>query len=230
MTAMKPVAGLDTHAVVNQPPPFENINMFETDRALKTAVTCAGGGTHSGALSRFGKYMGSAATVESGALANRFAPVLEAFDRYGHRIDEVQFHPAYHQLMQLGLESGFAALPWQNIAAGHVCHAALVFMLQHVDSGTTCPMTMTYAAVPALRAEPSVAEAWIPRIVAGRYDPAWRPAHEKSGVTIGMAMTEKQGGSDVRANTTRAEPALEGNFVHSRRFDFCLELSCELRC
>ena len=210
MTAMKPIAGLDTHAVVNQPPPFENINLFETDHALKAAVMRAGGGCHCEALSRFGKDAGNAATGEAGALANRFVPVLEAFDRYGHRIDEVTFHPAYHQLMRLGLETGFAALPWQDVAAGHVCHAALVFMLQHVDSGTTCPMTMTYAAVPALRAEPAVAEVWIPRILAGRYDPASRPAHEKSGVTIGMAMTEKQGGSDVRANTTRAEPAQEG--------------------
>src|SRR3546814_11383860 len=111
--------------------------------------------------------------------------------------------------MRLGLESGLAASGWDGSDAGHVLHGAILYLTTQVDSGTTCPMTMTYAALPALRAEPAVADEWIPRITGARYDPAVRPASETAGVTIGMAMTEKQGGSDVRANTSRATPTSE---------------------
>ncbi len=123
----------------------------------------------------------------------------------------MRFHPAYHQLMALGLDAGAASVAWDGTPAGHVAHATTLFMAGQADAGTTCPMTMTYAAVPAIAAEPAVAEAWVPRILAGRYDPAVRPAADKAGVTIGMAMTEKQGGSDVRANSTTAEPAGGGD-------------------
>ncbi|MFZ5747114.1 MAG: acyl-CoA dehydrogenase family protein [Pseudomonadota bacterium] len=204
---------LDTHQVFNQPPPFEDVNLYASDRALQDAVTAAGGASHDARLTALGARVGSAEAIGWGVEANRQVPVLETHDRYGHRIDEVRFHPAYHALMALGLDHGFASAAWDGTPAGHVGHAATLFLTGQVDSGTSCPMTMTYAAVPALRAEPGVAAEWEPRIAAGRYDPAFRPAAEKGGVTIGMAMTEKQGGSDVRANTTRAEPTGEPGWV-----------------
>jgi putative acyl-CoA dehydrogenase len=212
MSSIRPIAQLDTHEVLNQPPPFEDVNLFTGDRALSDAVTRAGGAQHAGRLSELGARCGSAEAIDWGVEANRNVPVLDSYDRYGQRIEEVRFHPAYHQLMRLGLESGLASVAWDGTRAGHVAHAAILFLTGQADSGTSCPMTMTYAAVPALRAEGVVAGEWVPRITAGRYDPASRPASEKAGVTIGMAMTEKQGGSDVRANTTRAEPTGEAGW------------------
>ncbi|WP_447725451.1 acyl-CoA dehydrogenase family protein [Sphingomonas koreensis] len=212
MSSIRPLVQLDTHEVLNQPPPFEDVNLFTGDRALADAVARAGGAQHSERLSALGARCGSAEVIDWGVEANRNVPVLESFDRYGQRIDEVRFHPVYHELMRLGLESGLASVAWDGTPAGHVAHAAILFLTGQADSGTSCPMTMTYASVPALRAEAGVAEAWVPRITAGRYDPAFRPASEKAGVTIGMAMTEKQGGSDVRANTTRAEPTGEAGW------------------
>lgn len=200
---MGPVT-FETHEVFNQPPPLEDVNLFTADRALADAVRAGGGADHEARLAGLGARCGSAEVIGWGAEANRVLPVLDSFDRFGHRIDEVRFHPAYHDLMRLGLDSGFASIAWNGEAAGHVAHAAILCLTTQADSGTTCPMTMTYAAVPALAAEPAVADEWIPRIRTGRYDPAVRPAGEKAGVTLGMAMTEKQGGSDVRANTTRA--------------------------
>ena len=205
----KPITAQDTHEVFNQPPPLEDTNLFATDRALQDALRAAGGAGHVARLGALGARCGSAEAIGWGMEANRVLPVLDNFDRFGHRVDEVKFHPAYHDLMRLGLDSGFASIAWNGEAAGHVGHAAVLHLTSQVDNGTTCPMTMTYAAVPALACEPAVADEWIPRIRAGRYDPAFRPASEKAGVTIGMAMTEKQGGSDVRANTTRAVPTGE---------------------
>ncbi|UQV18438.1 acyl-CoA dehydrogenase family protein [Brevundimonas albigilva] len=212
MSAFRPIAHLDTHDVTNQPPPLEDVNLFIGDRALTEAVDKAGGGMHRDRLTALGARCGSAEVIGWGVEANRQAPMLDTFDRYGQRIDEVRFHPAYHQLMALGLESGFASVAWNGTPAGHVAHAATLFLTAQADSGTTCPMTMTYAAAPALQAEPDVAAEWTPRILAGRYDPATRPAADKAGVTIGMAMTEKQGGSDVRANSTRAAPTGEAGW------------------
>ena len=212
MTALQPIDRLDTHDVFNQAPPFENRNLFTGDRALVDAVNSAGAGAHGARLAALGQRCGSAEVIEWGVEANRQTPVLETYDRYGHRVDEVRFHPAYHDLMRLGLDSGFAASAWDGSARGHTLHAAILFLTGQADSGTSCPMTMTYAAVPALRAEQAVADVWVPRIAAGRYDPSVRPAADKAGVTIGMAMTEKQGGSDVRANTTRAEPTDEAGW------------------
>lgn len=212
MSAFRPIAHLDTHDVTNQPPPLEDVNLFTGDRALSEAVDKAGGGMHRDRLTALGARCGSAQVIDWGVEANRQTPVLETFDRYGRRIDEVRFHPAYHQLMALGLESGFASVAWDGTPAGHAAHAAVLFLTAQADSGTTCPMTMTYAAAPALQAEPDVAAEWTPRILAGRYDPGTRPAADKDGVTIGMAMTEKQGGSDVRANSTRAEPTGEAGW------------------
>jgi putative acyl-CoA dehydrogenase len=208
MSSFRPVADLDTHEVTNQPPPLEDVNLFSGDRALFDAVRRAGGQQHEARLTALGARCGSAEVIDWGVQANRVPPVLDTHDRYGRRIDEVTFHPAYHQLMALGLEAGLASAVWDGTANGHVLHAAILFLTGQADSGTSCPMTMTYASVPALAVEPGVG-AWIEKVRSGRYDPAVRPAPDKAGVTLGMAMTEKQGGSDVRANATRAEPTGE---------------------
>lgn len=210
MPILRPLAHLGTHEVTNQPPPLEDVDLYTSDRALVDAVTTAGGRQHDVRLRALGRRAGSAEAVGWGVAANRNVPVLERFDRYGHRIDEVRFDPAYHKLMALGLDAGLAAIAWDGTSAGHVAHAAMLFLTGQADAGTGCPMTMTYASVPALAATPAIAGEWRPRILSARYDPASRPASEKAGATIGMAMTEKQGGSDIRANTTRAEPAGDG--------------------
>ena len=209
MSPFRPVADLDTHEVTNQPPPLEDVNLFTGDRALFDAVRRAGGAQHEARLTALGARCGSAEVIDWGVQANRVPPVLDTHDRYGRRIDEVTFHPAYHQLMALGLEAGLASSAWDGTANGHVLHAAVLFLTGQADSGTSCPMTMTYASVPALAVQPDVGASWIEKIRGGRYDPAVRPAPDKAGVTLGMAMTEKQGGSDVRANATRAEPTGE---------------------
>jgi putative acyl-CoA dehydrogenase len=223
MAPYRPIEVLGTHAVTNQPPPFEDVDLFASDHALTSAVARAGGAQHGSRLSQFGRRAGSAEVIEWGRDANRVRPVLEGYDRYGRRIDEVRFHPAYHQLMALGLEAGISAVAWNGVPAGHALHAALSFILGQVDAGVICPMTMTYAAVPVLGANPAIGGEWTPRVLAGRYDPACRPAPQKAGVTLGMAMTEKQGGSDVRANTTRAEAvdASREGFVLTGHKWFC---------
>ena len=207
MSSPYPIDRLDTHDVKNQPPTLEMFDRFGSDQALVDAVTKAGGGVHLDRLGAFGRKTGSSEIIGWGDTANRNPPVLETHDRQGRRIDEVQFHPAYHKLMALGFDEGVAAAAWDGTEAGHVLHAALSFLLGQVDAGTGCPMTMTYASVAALKLDPDTGGEWIKRIVSSAYDPDVRPSREKRGVTIGMAMTEKQGGSDVRANTTRAEPA-----------------------
>ncbi|WP_312219830.1 acyl-CoA dehydrogenase family protein, partial [Brevundimonas sp.] len=209
MSAFRPVERLDTHEVSNQVPPLEDVDLFAGDRALHDAVRHWGGAGHVERLTDLGRRCGSAEVIDWGVQANRVTPVLDTHDRYGRRIDEVTFHPAYHQLMELGLGAGIAASAWDGTPNGHLLHAAILFLTGQADSGTSCPMTMTYASVAALQADPATGEPWIRGVLAGRYDPAVRPAGGKAGVTLGMAMTEKQGGSDVRANTTRAEPVGE---------------------
>jgi putative acyl-CoA dehydrogenase len=206
MSAFRPRAELETHEVTNQPPPFEDVNLFMSDAVLQEAVVHAGGAVHNDTLAAFGARTGSAEVAEWAMQANRNVPQLKLFDRYGRRLDEVEFHPAYHALMALGLEGGVSAAAWSGVEAGHVLHSALEFLMSQAEPGVCCPMTMTYASLAALRHQPDIAAMWGPRILASRYDPSSRPADQKSGVTIGMAMTEKQGGSDVRANTTRAVP------------------------
>jgi putative acyl-CoA dehydrogenase len=224
---------LETHDVSNQPPPFEEVNLFTSDVALQAAVQAAGGAAHGERLTAFGAAAGSAETALWAAQANENPPRLKAFDRYGQRIDEVDFHPSYHRLMALGLTAGVSSAAWRGVTAGHVLHAALEFMMAQAEPGVCCPMTMTAAAPAALRHQPDVAAAWMPRIVASHYDPSSQPASGKAGVTIGMAMTEKQGGSDVRANTTRAVRrdggyALTGHkwFCSAPMSDAFLTLAC----
>ncbi|HQR37527.1 MAG TPA: isovaleryl-CoA dehydrogenase [Blastocatellia bacterium] len=193
--------------ILNQPPALENTNLFATDVVLREALEREGGGWIAGRAHEFGEVLGRSETLKLGVLANRFAPELRTHDRFGHRIDEVEFHPAWHELMRLGLAQEVHALPWTSDRAGaHVARAALMFLRHQVDEGTSCPLTMTFAAIPSLRLQPDIAAEWEPRVLSTEYDPRSIPADGKRGALIGMAMTERQGGSDVRANTTRARP------------------------
>ncbi len=231
MSPLRPRQHLETHEVANQPPPFENVNLFESDMAFVDAIAHAGGRAHLERLARFGARAGSAEVAELAMLANQFTPRLKSFDRYGRRIDEVEFHPAYHALMKLGLEAGVASAAWSGADAGHVLHAGLEFLMAQIEPGVCCPMTMTYASVAALRHQPDIAAQWLPRILASQYDSSSQPAAAKAGVTIGMAMTEKQGGSDVRANTTRASPIGSAGPGHAYRLVghkwFCSAPMCD---
>jgi putative acyl-CoA dehydrogenase len=171
-----------------------------------------GGGVHEARVLAFGARMGAAEVWALAAAAHRHPPELRSFDHYGRRIDEVEFHPAYHAMMRESIEAGISSVAWSGVKAGHVLHGALEFLLAEVEPSVCCPVTMTYAAPAALKHASPLAAEWLPRILAAEYDASARPAAMKRGVTIGMAMTEKQGGSDVRANTTRAEPAGDGSY------------------
>ena len=197
----------DTHEVSNQTPPLENLNLFDTDPALREAVQRHGGQWGEPLIRQHGERCGSAQVIQWGFDANHYKPEFRTHDRYGHRSDEVRFHPAYHQLMALALEHGLHSAPWLDPKPGaHVVRAARSYMQSQVEAGHGCPLTMTFAAVPTLKLTPSIAEAWLPKVLANHYDPRNVPHFDKQAVTIGMGMTEKQGGSDVRANTTRATP------------------------
>jgi len=209
MQYRNPVANLGTHQVDNQPPPFEDVNRYTSDQVLVEAVGREGAGFAELAFVELGDRVGSAEVQDQAVRANRHPPELRAFDRFGRRIDEVEFHPAYHALMRLGIEAGVSSIAWTAASGGHAAHAALLYLMTAADAGVCCPLSMTYASIPTLRRQPDLACDWEPGIIAARYDAASRPAAEKAGVTIGMAMTEKQGGSDLRATTTRAK-ALPG--------------------
>ena len=158
-------------------------------------------------LGAFGGRLGSAESLERGALANRNPPELDTHDRYGRRVDLVRFHPAYHELMRSAIEEGLHSSPWTDPREGaHVARAAGFYMQSQVEAGHGCPITMTFAAAACLKHQPDLAREWLPKITARIYDPRNVPVAEKQGLTIGMAMTEKQGGSDVRTNTTTAIP------------------------
>ncbi|OWY03719.1 DNA alkylation response protein [Thioclava sp. F1Mire-8] len=205
MTTPDPRADLPTHHVENQPPARGDVDLFGADAPLREAVARAGGQTDT--LSDYGRTLGTIEMREAGRDANRYLPELRLFDMGGRRLDEVRFHPAYHRFMEAGIGAGYAALPWEGGKDGHATHAAMVYLASQIEPGSCCPMTMTYAAVPALEATPEIAAIWRPKLTARSYDPRVLPVGEKTGATLGMAMTEKQGGSDVRANTTRAERA-----------------------
>ncbi|OOY16808.1 acyl-CoA dehydrogenase family protein [Thioclava sp. DLFJ4-1] len=205
MTTPDPRADLPTHRVENQPPARGDVDLFGTDAPLREAVARAGGQAEG--LSDYGQTLGTTEMREAGRDANRYLPELRLFDMGGRRLDEVRFHPAYHRFMEAGIGAGYAALPWEGAKGAHATHAAMVYLASQIEPGSCCPMTMTYAAVPALEATPEIAALWRPKLTARSYDPRVLPVGEKTGATLGMAMTEKQGGSDVRANTTRAERA-----------------------
>ncbi|HJT07124.1 MAG TPA: isovaleryl-CoA dehydrogenase, partial [Stellaceae bacterium] len=196
-----------THDVENQPPPLVNFDLFQSDRALHEAVAREGGGWAGDSLGDFGRLLGRAETIEWGFQANRNPPVLHSFDRFGRRRDAVEFHPAWHSLMSLAVGAGVHTAPWAEPKPGaHVARAATVHMLCQIEAGVQCPITMTYGVVPALKQQPDLAQHWLPRLYSRHYDPRFLPAEQKTGALMGMGMTEKQGGSDLRANTSRAEP------------------------
>ena len=202
-----------THDVANQPPPLEGLNWFEQDQVLVEAVEREGGAWGKERLGRFGAWLGQPSTIRLGEQANRHPPQLRTHDRFGHRIDEVEFHPAWHELLGRAVAEQVHALPWSDARAGaHVVRAASAFLLNQVESGVCCPLAMTFAAPAALSDAPPLASAWLPRILSTTYDPEPRPAANKPGVLIGMAMTEKQGGSDVRANSTEASALGNGTY------------------
>ena len=214
MTQIPP--SFDTHEVINQPPAFENVNLLESDVCLKEAVIREGATAEIAQLSTFGARIGSAEVIDLGRQANTYLPVLKSFDRFGHRTDQIEFHPSYHELMNLSVAQGIQGSQWDYAVAGkpapiagNVSRLASLYMMVQVEAGHMCPITMTNAAVPALQFQPDLAAEWVPRIVSRSYDPSFRPASQKSGVTFGMGMTEKQGGTDVRANMTHAE-AVDG--------------------
>ncbi len=202
-----------THTVFNQVPPLEDVDVFSSNLPLVEATRREGAGWVSERASALGRFVGAAGgpQQEWGRLANENKPTLRTFDRYGHRIDEVEFHPAWHQLMKMGVEHELHSLPWTSEEpSAHTARAALYMTAMQAEAGFACPITMTFAVVPALRAQPELAAEWEPLVTATTYDPRLVPAAEKGSAIAGMAMTEKQGGSDVRANTTVATPVNGG--------------------
>jgi putative acyl-CoA dehydrogenase len=207
-----------THDVTNQPAELVDYNLFTTHPALVEALTregAANAGTH---LTTLGARLGSAEMFALGDAANRNPPILKIFDRFGRRRDDVEFHPAWHELMKRLVAEGLHTGPWAEPSQGaHVARAAAYLMWAEIENGTQCPATMTYGAVPALARQPEDFADWMPRLLSRDYDARSVPIREKRGALIGMGMTEKQGGSDVRANSTRAVPIGAGGPGQSYR-------------
>jgi putative acyl-CoA dehydrogenase len=194
-----------THRVTNQPPPLEGLDLFTENRPLVEALEREGGGWAAADASMVGEIAGGDA-IRWGFEANENPPRLKTHDRFGNRVDQVEFHPSWHHLMRTSVEHAIHALPWREQRAGaHAARTALSLTFSQVEAGHGCPITMTFAAVPALRAQPELLDAWEERLTSARYDCSDVPASEKTGALCGMGMTEKQGGSDVRANTTVAK-------------------------
>ncbi|ALC19962.1 acyl-CoA dehydrogenase family protein [Streptomyces pristinaespiralis] len=213
-----------THTVTNQPPPLVGYDVFTADRALAEAVdrhvAAEAGDAAREELSGLGRAAGSAEAQEWGAQADGNPPRLRTHDRYGHRIDEVDFHPAWHRLLDRAVSAGLVDA-WGR-PGGHVRRAAGFLVWTQVEAGHGCPVSMTHASVPALRTDPVLAAEWEPRLTSTVYEEGLRPASQKRGVLFGMGMTEKQGGSDVRTNTTRAEPlAQDGEYLLTGHKWFC---------
>jgi putative acyl-CoA dehydrogenase len=200
-----------THEAENQAPPLVNYDAYATDAALVAAVAANDARWADPALRAIGRRAGSEEAIAWGFDANQYTPKLKAFDRAGNRIDEVEYHPSYHKLSEAAVGYGLHASAWRSPKPGaHVARAAGFYLWSQAEAGHGCPISMTHAVVPALRVQPELARAWEPLIFAGSYDGRLRPATQKGSAIFGMAMTEKQGGSDVRANTTRAVPAAAG--------------------
>src|SRR5581483_11247063 len=185
---------------LNTPPALSDYNLFTSDAVLGAAVEREGAAWARPRLEQFGAILGTEQVIRLGFEANEHTPVLEPND-------QVSFHPAWHALMKISVENGLHSMPWrENRSGSHVARAALMFLASRNEAGHTCPISMTYSSIPAVRQNPELAREWEPRILSNRYDPQFRPAAEKNGALVGMSMTEKQGGSDVRTNTTTAEP------------------------
>lgn len=196
-----------THEVFNQPAPLADYNLFETNRPLRDALKFNAPALDTAELSRFGATLGSSAMQTHARLANVHGPVLHSHDRFGRRVDRVEFHPGYHELMTLATGAGLHGSPWSDEGVSpHVRRAAGFMLFTELEPSTLCPISMSYAATPALRGNTAIYADWGPKLASRAYDPELKPWQAKAGLTMGMGMTEKQGGSDVRANTTRAEP------------------------
>jgi putative acyl-CoA dehydrogenase len=194
-----------THEVFNQPPRLGDYNVFEADRPLREAVRREGAEWAEERVAAVGALAGSVRARELGGLANENPPKLRTHDRYGHRVDEVEFHPAWHELLGEAVAHELHATPWKDPRPGaHVARGAAFACMGQAEAGIGCPISMTYSVIPALRTQPELAAEWEPRFLSAEYDPANRPAPQKPGALAGMGMTEKQGGTDVRANTTVA--------------------------
>jgi putative acyl-CoA dehydrogenase len=206
-----------THAVFNQTPPLADYNLFTTDAALQEAVRREGAAAAAPSLSQTGAALGTAASFEDGRRANRHPPVLHTFNVQGERVDAIEFHPSWHALMQGIAARGCHAGPWErldgrSVPGAHAARAAGYLLQAQVECGTLCPTTMTYGAIAAMRRDAWLERDWVPRIVTREYDPRDIPIDAKRGGLIGMGMTEKQGGSDVRANTSRAVRSADGSY------------------
>jgi putative acyl-CoA dehydrogenase len=209
-TAQRP-GSQEAHEVFNQPSPLVDYNVFEADRPLVEAVSREGAEWAQQRIAAVGELAGSERAQALGRLANENGPKLRTHDRYGHRIDEVEFHPAWHELLGMAVEHELHSSPWKDPRPGaHVARGAAFMCMSQAEAGIGCPISMTYSVIPALRTQPELAAEWEPRLLSSAYDPRNAPAPEKSGALAGMGMTEKQGGTDVRANTTAARPVNGG--------------------
>ncbi len=207
MTALSEPLLAATHEVLNQPPPLERWNPYDGDRALKEALAREGGAWAEDKVRALAAAIGTARVLDLARQANRFTPELRSHDRFGHRVDLVEFHPAWHELMTLAYAHEVHALAWTARRPGaQVARAALSFLWNQAENGVGCPTGMSYAFYPALDYQPDVMAEWLPRLLSARYDPRPIAAERKTGCTVGMTFTEKQGGSDLRANQTKARP------------------------
>lgn len=219
MTDYAPRTELTTHRVENQPEPAEDRDLWHSDRPLRDAIDQLAPEWVREPLVALGQRLGAADVERWGEQANRFPPELHAFDRHGRRLDEVDYHPAYHALMDLAIGGGWHAVAWEREHdGGHQAHAAGLYLLTQAEPGFCCPITMTHAAMPVLRHLPD-SDDWQARLLGRNYDPSAIPAWQKTTNTFGMAMTEKQGGSDVRRNTTRARPVVSSGGGEWYRLD-----------
>jgi putative acyl-CoA dehydrogenase len=199
------------HEVANQPPPLADYNVFEADTVLGEAVRREGAEWDLERITAVGEYAGSEAAQELGRLANENGPKLRTHDRYGNRVDIPEFHPAWHELMAVGVANELHSSPWKDPRPGaHVARGGAFMCMSQAEAGIGCPISMTYSVIPALRTQPELAAEWEPRFLSSTYDPSNEPAPQKAGALAGMGMTEKQGGTDVRANTTVARPVNGG--------------------
>ncbi|MFP5331730.1 MAG: acyl-CoA dehydrogenase family protein, partial [Acidimicrobiia bacterium] len=203
-----------THEVLNQPPPLENYDLLGSDPVLTDSVRREGGAWALDEIADWGRRISTAEVYRMASDANRNDPVLRTHDHFGHRSDTVDFHPAWHQLMNLSVDAGLHSLPFEKPPAegARVVRDAKFALMAQIEQGHGCPISMTTSVLPALAANPVLYAEWEPRILTRTYDPTFGPASEKAGVLLGMGMTEKQGGSDVRANTTTAEPSGNGEY------------------
>ncbi|MDP6724967.1 MAG: acyl-CoA dehydrogenase family protein [Arenicellales bacterium] len=207
MLPSKPLDTLPTHSVTNMPPYMGDQDLWRSDPALQEAVNREGAAWAQADLVALGRRVGTNDIFELAEQANRYSPEIKAYDRYGMRVNQVIYHPAYHDLMRLAIENQVPSFAWNHTGPGaQVGHMALSYMFNQVEGGVMCPMAMTYSAIPPLQTTPALADEWIPRLLSSQYDARDIPVTEKTGATMGMFMTEKQGGSDVRSNSTAATP------------------------